>query len=106
MSNRFDLEQEIMSCWNITTDLNVLLEEVIEGDLSKDQVSNVLLGLHQLYEIKFNKLFRTFEQYIKTLYTEEEINQSMLANLQAYNETLQNILDKKFGRPVEDEFGS
>jgi hypothetical protein len=68
MSDQFDLEQGILSCWNITSDLDVLLEEIIEGDLTKDQISNVVLGLHQLYEIKFSKTFRTFEAFLKTYY--------------------------------------
>jgi len=68
MSNefdRFDFEQQIMSCWNVTTDLKDLTEEVIEGNLTKDQISNVLMGLEQLYQIRFDKLFRMFEQGIR-----------------------------------------
>ena len=62
---RFDLEQQIMDCWRVTDDMKILTEEVIEGDFSKDQIANVLIGLEQLYSIKFDKMFRTFEQYIK-----------------------------------------
>jgi hypothetical protein len=62
---RFDLEQQIMDCWRVTDDMRILTEEVIEGDFSKDQIANVLIGLEQLYSIKFDKMFRTFEQYIK-----------------------------------------
>ena len=60
----YDLEQQIMECWHITDDIKILSEEVIEGDLSKDQISNVLLGLEQLYILRFNKLFRTYEQLL------------------------------------------
>jgi len=66
MKNRFDLEQEIMECWNIITDIEDIYEYVMDGNeetLSideRDKVSNMLLGLSQLYEIKFNKLFKTF----------------------------------------------
>jgi hypothetical protein len=63
--DRFDFEQQIMNCWNVTTDLKDLTEEVIEGNLSKDQISNVLMGLEQLYQIRFDKLFRMFEQGLK-----------------------------------------
>lgn len=58
----FNLEQQIMSCWNITSDLDTLFESVLESDLSQDQIANIVLGLKQLYDIKFDKLFRTFEQ--------------------------------------------
>ena len=62
--NAYDLEQQIMECWHITDDIKILSEEVIEGDFSKDQISNVLIGLEQLYILRFNKLFRTYEQLL------------------------------------------
>ncbi len=68
MKNRFDLEQQIMECWNVTTDINDVYEYVMNGDGSelstgeRDRVANILLGISQLYELKFNKLFDTFEE--------------------------------------------
>ncbi len=63
--DRFDFEQQIMACWNVTNDLKDLSEEVLEGDLTKDQITNALIGIEQLYEIRFNKLFRQFEQLVR-----------------------------------------
>jgi hypothetical protein len=63
--NRFDFEHQIMNCWNVTNDLKDLSEEVLEGDLTKDQITNALIGIEQLYEIRFNKLFRQFEQLVR-----------------------------------------
>lgn len=65
MKDRFDFEQEIMRCWNITSDLDTVIEAVLERDISKDEVANILLGMKQLYELKFDTLFDTFEQLIK-----------------------------------------
>jgi hypothetical protein len=62
--NAYDLEQQIMECWHITDDISVLTEETLEGDLTKDKIVNVLTGLEQLYTIRFNKLFRTYEQLL------------------------------------------
>jgi hypothetical protein len=31
----------------------------------RDRVANILLGVSQLYELKFNKLFNTFEECVK-----------------------------------------
>jgi len=62
--NAYDLEQQIMECWHITEDIKIVSEEIIEGDLSKDQISNMLIGLEQLYNLRFNKLFRTYEQLL------------------------------------------
>ena len=62
--DRFDLEQEITDCWQITKDISTLYEGVVESNLTSDQIANTLLGLNQLYELKFNKLFTTFEKLI------------------------------------------
>ena len=62
---RFDFEQEIFAVWHITDDLNVLHESVLEKDISRDEISNILLGLEQLYNQKFSRLFSTFEELIK-----------------------------------------
>ena len=48
MSDRFDFEQEIMQCWNIVEELKVLHEGVLERDLTRDQISNILLGLGEI----------------------------------------------------------
>jgi hypothetical protein len=77
MKNRFDLEQEILECWNVTTDINDVYEYVMNGDGSelstgeRDRVANILLGITQLYELKFNKMFNTFTECIRNNEFEE-----------------------------------
>ena len=61
--DRFDLEQEIMECWNVVKDIQNLY--YAEEEMSEDQRRNYLLGLEQIYEVKFNKLWNTFEQCIR-----------------------------------------
>jgi hypothetical protein len=66
MTDRFDFEQQILKCWNITEEIQLLNEQVLENDeLTKDQISNYLLGLHTIYEMKFDKLFTQFENMVK-----------------------------------------
>lgn len=68
-NDQFDLEQGIMSCWNVTSDLNVLFENLVENsDMTLDKASNIVLGLNELYELKFSALFRTFEEFLKSYY--------------------------------------
>lgn len=62
--DRFDFEEQIMSCWNVTSDLKDLNEALFESDLTKDQISNILTGIEQLYQIRFDKLFRQFEDLV------------------------------------------
>lgn len=61
VNQSFELEQQILDCWTITSQLETLLEGILEHDLTTDQAANAVLGLKELYEIKFDKAFRTFE---------------------------------------------
>lgn len=80
MTDRFDLEQQIMGCWQIVDDLKVLFENVVEDEnLTKDSISNVVLGLEQLYQMKFDKLFRTFEQVTKDEWSRTKANWDIIA---------------------------
>lgn len=67
MSKQFDLEQSIMDCWHVVDDLKVLTEAILDGPkpLTEDEITNITIGMEQLYQLKFDKCFRTFEDYLK-----------------------------------------
>lgn len=67
-STRFDLEQQIMECWNVTTDLKRVYEYLLDAPLEpgrEDKIANMLMGMEALYEVKFDRCFRTFEKLLK-----------------------------------------
>ena len=64
-TDRFDLEQNILKTWNVTEDIYLLYENVMEKEMTTDEIANTLLGIHQLYEMKFNKLWDNFETLIE-----------------------------------------
>lgn len=68
----FDLEQDIMSCWNVCEDIDVVTSNFIdapewEGMDSKvaDALMNRYFGIKELYDVKFQKLWTTFEAVCK-----------------------------------------
>lgn len=70
MKTRFDLEQEIMECWNITSDIEEVYTYVMNGEenmdtIRRDKVANMLLGLAQLYDLRFTKTFNTFTECLE-----------------------------------------
>ena len=65
MSDRFDLEQNILDCWKITDDVNLLYKNVMEEELDKDKIANVLLGLQAIYSMRFEQLWETFETVVR-----------------------------------------
>jgi len=56
---RFDMEQEIMQAWQVLDDIKMLSAR--EGTDKEDWDAVV-----RLYQIRFETLFETFEQLIKT----------------------------------------
>lgn len=68
VKDRFDFEQQIMKCWNVCDDLEELYEAVLERDMSPDEISNVLLGMKELYSLKFQTLMEGFENVIHEYY--------------------------------------
>jgi hypothetical protein len=71
MTDRFDLEQQIMNCWNITEDIKLLNTYVLEGkpeggEMTTDEVSNFLLGLETIYGMKFDQMYNTFSTLVNT----------------------------------------
>ena len=65
MSDRFDFEQEIMNCWNVTNDIELLIKRLDEHKINSDDLKTYLSGLKTIYDVKFNQLFDTFEYLIK-----------------------------------------
>lgn len=54
--DRFDLEQEILECWKVTSDITMFVEQ---GSGTED-----FKTLAAYYEKKFDRLWSTFEQLV------------------------------------------
>ena len=62
--NRFDLEAALTACWNTKEDIDLLYEEVLEGESALEDIANALLGLSRLHDMRCSKAFRIFEELI------------------------------------------
>ena len=68
----FDLEQRIMRCWNVVDDLEDMYHYIGDDSFFKgmdaehnDKILNLLLGMKELYAMKFEKCFFDFEEVCK-----------------------------------------
>jgi hypothetical protein len=68
----FDLEQRIMNCWNVVHDLDDLYyyfgDDPFFKDMDakhRDKICNLLLGMKEMYQIKFQKCIFDFEDVCK-----------------------------------------
>ena len=98
MKTRFDLEQEIMQCWNVTDDIKAIYTYHLDKQaLTEDEMGNILIGLEKLYQIKFETLFDTFEQCLK----QKEFNEDQFA------EALRKVKDEQpKARESEDRYAA
>lgn len=57
--DRFDLEQQMFDCWSVLDQLDTLVEAEEEIDYK-----SILKSISTLYNIKFRKMFDTFESVL------------------------------------------
>jgi hypothetical protein len=72
----FDLEQDILKCWNVTTDLGEILDDVEAGQMEIHEAVQALRAYQQVYELRFEKCFRRFEQFNREVW---ELRQSQVS---------------------------
>jgi len=71
---RFDVETDIMSAWNVIEDIKFISELILESDdfndmspQQKDKLTNMLIGMEQLYNYRFNRLFDNYTKLLVEL---------------------------------------
>ncbi len=65
-NKQFELEQGIMNCWSICDELNLISKYVMESEsLNRDKLANILIGMAELYQMKFENCFENFEQTLQ-----------------------------------------
>ena len=92
MSNSiFHLEQQIQDCWKVTDDMALVARHIINtSELSDAKVMyKYIVAIKDLYEIKFQNMWDTFEKLSKEYHTAHK-----LAGLERDKE-LQSLFDEE-----------
>lgn len=63
--SRFVLEEAIVACFNVTDDLELIVEEVLDGNVGPDELANMLQGVAAVHKLRCDKAFRIFSQLIE-----------------------------------------
>ena len=56
----YELEAAIMECWNVVNDIETILECA-----TLENVPSAMNAVRELYDLKFTKLFETYESVIR-----------------------------------------
>lgn len=74
MKTQFDLEDMLMKCWHVTDDIELVITMVENIDIDakdKDKLMNVLIGMKELYNARYNAMFEVFEDIVRQQYFEK-----------------------------------
>ncbi len=70
--DRFNLEEEIFSAWNVVDEIDLLYKYVGDSPVFEDmnpehcdEIMNFLLGMKTIYSVKFHNLQNTMDELIK-----------------------------------------
>ena len=77
---QFDLEQEILRIWGLKEDIDLLMEKHMDSPtpMTEDEISNALLALSQITDLRCSKAFDTFEKWVKARYEDRKANDELL----------------------------
>ena len=65
MSDRFELEQAILSAWGTADDVKLVIGHVLEdANTTPDSIANALIGIETLHELRMKKVFSLFERMV------------------------------------------
>lgn len=61
----YALEEKMFHCWHITNDIRTIVDKIDRDQISLEELGNVLAGVAQLADMKFNDMFDEFEKYVR-----------------------------------------
>jgi hypothetical protein len=64
MKDRFDLEQDLMNFSQITDELDMLHEQLLDGPkpMTEDEISNYIFALQHMCKLRYDRVWDTFCQ--------------------------------------------
>ena len=68
MSAQFDLEQDILRCWNIVEDLGEIIDDIESGVVEIHEAVAALRAYQKVYQRRFDRCFRSFEQHTREVW--------------------------------------
>lgn len=78
MDKYFELEQNLLQCWNVVDDIKLVTNYILENPecgfmptAVQDKVSNMLIGISIMYQLKFEKAMESLETVMREKYESE-----------------------------------
>jgi hypothetical protein len=81
VSAQFDLEQDILRCWNVTDDIGEVLDDLESGVIEIHEAAEVLRAYQRVYQRRFDRCFRSFEHHTREVWQLRNQVQDAQSNL-------------------------
>jgi hypothetical protein len=65
----FDLEQDILRCWNVVEDIGEILDDLESGHMEIHEAAEALRAYQKVYQRRFERCFGRFEEYNRVAWT-------------------------------------
>lgn len=65
-----DMEQQMLKCWEVGEDLVQMAREHEDSD----DIANKALGLKHVYEMRFNRLWYLYEEFVHEFYNKRKVD--------------------------------
>ena len=105
---QFDLEQQIMQAWNTKEDLELFLERYMDNPtpMTEDEVHNTVYGIVCMHELRCQKAFKTYEDFLKELRDERDtlVQEARQKALQEASDAVAALSDAPFVTAPTESF--
>jgi hypothetical protein len=106
MSNiSHDLEERIMECWAVTSDIRLAYEEYLDSPkvMDEDELGNILVGIEYIYNRKFQRLWMAFEDVCEHggIWLDDDLV-TVAKQHKEYAKKLDNKIDDHIGEPPDE----
>ncbi len=64
----FDLEQNILRCWNVVDDIRDIVNDLESGQMTQTDAIIGLRAFADVYQLRFDRTFRGYEQVCQGLH--------------------------------------
>lgn len=61
----FNLEQDILRCWNVVEDIGEVLDDLESGHMEVHEAAEALRAYQKVYQRRFERCFERFEQHTR-----------------------------------------
>ena len=94
------VETEIMDCWRVVDDVDVLLQYFGDDEffigmkaVHADKIMNLMLGVKELYSVRFERLWRAYEESLGEYYDYEKEALRSRDTIDSLNANIEAILE-------------